>query len=253
MKYCYSVIAALALLVAFTACKKETSKDTPKEDKLPEGAVDLGIVITRGDGTTYNLYWAACNVCETGFVSSPEIYGDYYAWGETGAKTNYNWQSYRWSGDSHISLNKYCTNSSYGTVDNITKLQKAENPGETMDDVARAKLGGKWRMPTYTEWKALKDNTTWNTTNDYEGTGVKGIIITSKVEGYEDKSIFLPYAGRRNGASLDDAGTHAFYWTSEVDKDEPCFAYSTCITTSDGSFLGGNYRECGEPVRAVTE
>ncbi|MBQ9475540.1 MAG: protein kinase, partial [Bacteroidales bacterium] len=38
-------------------------------------AIDLGL--------PSGLMWASCNLCESGFVSSPEIFGDYYAWGET--------------------------------------------------------------------------------------------------------------------------------------------------------------------------
>ena len=50
---------------------------------IPEEAVDLGIEMTRGDGTTYKLYWAKSNLSEDGLCSNPEDYGDYYAWGET--------------------------------------------------------------------------------------------------------------------------------------------------------------------------
>ena len=32
---------------------------TTKESKCPKGAVDLGIVMTRSDGTTYKLYWSS--------------------------------------------------------------------------------------------------------------------------------------------------------------------------------------------------
>ncbi|MBQ4287372.1 MAG: hypothetical protein II770_05010, partial [Bacteroidales bacterium] len=52
-------------------------------------------------------------------------------------------------------------------------------------------------MPTNAEWTALKDaaNFTWTWTDDYEGTGIAGRIVTSKVSGYEGNSIFLPACG----------------------------------------------------------
>ena len=45
-------------------------------------------------GLPSGLLWAKCNLG----ASSPEEYGDYYAWGETTTKSNYNWSTY-----------KYCT------------------------------------------------------------------------------------------------------------------------------------------------
>ncbi len=58
-------------------------KQEEAKPKVPEGAVDLGIVMTREDGTTYNLYWAKSNLCENGLCANTDDYGDYFAWGET--------------------------------------------------------------------------------------------------------------------------------------------------------------------------
>ena len=63
---------------------------------------------------------------------------------------------------------------------------------ELEDDVAHVILGGKWRMPTDDEWAELLNNCTRTWTDNYNGTGVKGRIVTSNIEGYKDKSIFLP-------------------------------------------------------------
>ena len=96
-----------------------------KDGHCPSGAVDLGL----------SVYWATCNLRESGFVGSPEAYGDYYAWGETETKSEYNWSIYKWCNGSYDSLTQYNTNSSYGTVDNKTIL-------DPEDDVAHVKLGG---------------------------------------------------------------------------------------------------------------
>ena len=53
---------------------------TTKESKCPKGAVDLGIVITRKDGSTYKLYWAKSNLSTSGLCANPEDYGDYFVW-----------------------------------------------------------------------------------------------------------------------------------------------------------------------------
>ena len=90
-------------------------------------AVDLGL----------SVKWASCNVGAT----TPEDCGDYYAWGEIEEKENYDWSTYKWCNGSYDTQTKYCTNSSYGTVDNKTTL-------DLEDDVAHVKWGGSWRMPT---------------------------------------------------------------------------------------------------------
>ena len=95
---------------------------TTKESTIPAGAVDLGIVMTRTDGTTYKLYWAKSNLSDKGLCATPEDYGDYYAWGETAPKENYSWSTYKFSTSSSGPFSKYNTSSSYGTVDKKTVL-----------------------------------------------------------------------------------------------------------------------------------
>ena len=190
-------------------------------------AVDLGL----------SVKWATCNVG----ASKPEEYGDYYAWGETEPKTTYSWATYKWCNGSNITLTKYNTKSSCGTVDNKTVLELA-------DDAARVNWGGAWRMPTDDEWTELRENCTWTWTDDYNGTGVKGRIVTSKTNG---NSIFLPAAGFRGSDDLSRAGDYGYYWSSSLYTDHPNGAwdvgfYSDDVRRNDGSrFYGCSVR----PVR----
>ena len=154
--------------------------------------VDLGL----------SVKWATCNVGAT----SPEEYGNYYAWGETETKTTYYWNTYKWCNGSANTQTKYCTNSSYGTVDSNTKLYLS-------DDAAAVNWGGAWRMPTSAEWNELRNNCTWIWTDDYNGTGVAGRIVTSNING---NSIFLPAAGFRYHDGLYDAGGYGTYWSSSL-------------------------------------
>lgn len=163
--------------------------------------VDLGL----------SVKWATCNVGAT----KPEEYGDYFAWGETQPKSIYNWSTYKYCNGSSTSLTKYCTDSSYGTVDNKTILEAA-------DDAARANWGGSWRMPTKAEQDELRNNCTWTWTTQ---NGVNGYKVTSKKSGYTNKSIFLPAAGCRRGSSLYDAGSYGYYWSSSLYTDGPISAY----------------------------
>ena len=219
--------------------------------------VDMGI--KTSDGKT--LYWSTRNLCESGFVNSPEEYGDYYAWGETapyyssqspltwknGKSAGYIWASYKWCNGSYDTLTKYNTERSYGTVDNKTVLNQE-------DDVASVTLGGKWRMPTDAEWTELRTKCTWTWTTNYNGTGVKGRIVTAT----NGNSIFLPAAGRRYGSNIDYVGYDCNYWSLSLRTDEPSYAWA--VTLSSGNYFDSEnvFRNCfgryyGLSVRPVSE
>ena len=195
---------------------------------LTERWVDLGL--------PSGLLWATCNVGAT----SPEEYGDYFAWGETTPKTTYDWATYAWCNGSQYTLTKYCDNAAYGYngfTDNLTILQ----PG---DDAATVNYGG--RTPTREEWQELSGNTTseWTTQN-----GVDGRRFT----GSNGNSLFLPAAGLRWGSSLYSAGSLGFYWSSSLYPDYPIYAWSFGFN-SDGLGVYYNYgRYYGFSVRAVRQ
>ena len=156
--------------------------------------VDLGL----------SVKWATFNVGAT----KPEEYGEYFAWGETEPKSNYGWAMYKWYNGSNKQYSKYCTQSSYwggtGPMDNKAVL-------DPEDDAAHASWGGSWRMPTEAEWYELITNCTWMWTSDYNGTGVKGQIVSAS----NGNSIFLPAAGSMS-AILSYAGTFGYYWASSL-------------------------------------
>lgn len=192
--------AAIVLLSATTSCGiLEGGGDSPKN------AVDLGL----------SVKWATCNLG----ASSPEQPGDFYAWGETTPKTSFgSMEGYKWSyaekssyGDEILLFSKYNSQSNQGKVDNKSKL-------DIEDDAARAKLGGKWRMPTKKEFQELLDNCemSWTTQG-----GVDGMEFKSKING---NTIFLPAAGlyaskgsmNPSGSILSEAGKSGYYWSSEL-------------------------------------
>ena len=148
--------------------------------------VDLGL----------SVKWATCNVG----ASSPESFGDYYAWGETNTKSVYSWSTYKWSDDSAFEMLKYSVFGKH--VDNKKVL-------EFEDDVARVKWGGNWRIPTKEEIDELINDCYWIWTNQ---NGVDGFLIT----GITGKSIFLPRAGghEKGAYSFEKFG---IYWSSTLD------------------------------------
>ena len=202
---------------------------------MPAGAVDLGL----------SVLWATCNLGTSGFVSSPEEYGAYYAWGETTTKSNYAWSTYKFGTSSSGPFSKYNTQSYYGTVDNKTVL----DPG---DDVAHVKLGGNWRMPTDAEWTELRTKCTWTWTTNYNGTGVKGRIVTAS----NGNSIFLPAAGSRSDTNLYGAGSGGHYWSSSLCTDHPSTAWNLEFSSYPGDVsrnYGDGSRCLGFSVRPVSE
>ena len=167
---------------------------------LPE-AIDLGL----------SVKWASFNLG----ASSPEGYGNYYAWGEVLPKEEYSWTTYKWCyGRSNRTLTKYNHNESYGIVDNKYTL-------DPEDDAAYVSLGENWRIPSTEEGMELWNNSSCTWTRDYNGTGVAGMVVTSTKPGYTDKSVFFPAIGYDyNGGHIHDipAGVHVLYWySSEYD------------------------------------
>ena len=207
---------------------KYASCSVTVETPCPSGAVDLGL----------SVYWGTTNIG----ASKPEDYGDYYAWGETEPKESYSWSTYKFGTSSSGPFFKYNTSDSYGTVDNKTVL-------EPEDDVASVKLGGEWRMPTDAEWTELRTKCTWTWTTNYNGTGVKGQIVTAT----NGNSIFLPAAGYRRDTKLYDAGSYGYYWSSSLNTDKPSIAWYVNINSGTVRRRDYGYRSYGQSVRPVSE
>lgn len=212
---------------------------------VPDGAVDLGIVITRKDGSTYQLFWAECNIG----ASTPEGFGEYYAWGETETKESYSWETYKWANGALNKLTKYCPNYKDGYWDG-TGGPDDKTELEPEDDVAHMKLGGNWRMPTDAEWDALRnsENCTWTWTTQ---NGVNGRLVTSTRNG---NSIFLPAAGYKDGYDLLNLGCDGYYWSSSLLTNYPYGAWHLYFdSTNVLTYNLYRYRLNGLPVRPVTE
>ncbi len=162
------------------------------------------------------ILWAETNVG----ASSAEEAGDYFAWGETDAKSEFSDTNSEWYGKEH--------------TDNLT----AE------EDAATVNWGTGVRMPTQTEMEELRDKCTWTaaTVNN-----VAGFKIVSKTNGNE---IFLPSAGYYKGTDLLKSGTNGYYWCSTPSNEKSAYSLDTF---SGKLIVSGYYRYFGRTVRAVAE
>lgn len=242
---------------------------------VPEGTVDLGIVFKREDGSKYHLFWATTNLNEHGLCAKPEDYGDYYAWADPvpyyqeghsqdnpcsswrGDKNGYDWKNYKWceriESTAQQMITRYYSadiNTVFWTDGGHPDEKKEFSDYDYVDDPARATLGGQWRTPSHKEWNTLKANCTLTWTEDYNGTGVAGTIVTSNVKGYTDRSIFLPAAGLRTEQELHQLGLRSCYMSSTRADSTTAFVFNN-ENGPLGSYPALRYQ--GYPVRAVWE
>lgn len=183
-----------------------TTLETPVEYEY----VDLGL--------PSGLKWATHNIGAT----TPEEYGNYYAWGEVLPKETYT------------------------SANSLTYGKSMNDISGTEYDAATFNWGGDWRMPTRAEQEELSNNCTWTWTTQ---NGVKGYKVTSKING---NSIFLPAAGCRDGSSLNSAGSFGYYWGSTPDVSGVSSAYGLYFYSGYQDM--SNYdRKCGRSVRPVIE
>ena len=193
--------------------------------------VDLGLSVN----------WASFNVGAT----KAEEFGDYFAWGETSPKNDYWWTTYELCNGSSSTLTKYNNDSNFGTVDNKTEFKDYDYE----EDAARQAFGAKWRMPTAAEWAELQEKCTWTWTNNYNGTGIEGTIITAS----NGNSIFLPAAGCRIGTNINDVSSYGFYWSSSLRTYNPLNAWSVYFSSGDVGVASGHRRCDGISVRPVSD
>ncbi|MBE6288039.1 MAG: hypothetical protein E7099_07630 [Mediterranea massiliensis] len=142
--------------------------------------VDLGLP----SGTR----WATCNVGGT----KPEQPGGLYAWGELATKTNYVRENSKTHGKD---------------LNDIS--------GKATHDVAAAKWGKGWRIPTKAEFDELLLHCNYKYVQRGDLWGHEFTNPTNK------RSIFLPATGFKEGSSKHElAKVNGAYWTSSPHQDQ---------------------------------
>ena len=185
-------------------------------------AVDLGL----------SVKWAGHNLGAAG----PEDSGAFIAWGEKEKKKWYIWKNYSLAenGDKMIRYNEH---------DGLKTLLRE-------DDIAFARLGGTWRLPTEAEWKQLIDSCSWV----WKTRGkVSGYEIRSRRTG---GSIFLPAADKKGldlSTVLNLSGEkNGYYWSSTRNRDLPSYARELVIGSGQHR-ITSEERYYGLTIRPVCE
>ena len=196
------------------------------------------------------LKWATMNVGATGVTD----YGLYFQWGDTqgytadqvgstSGKKPFYWDDYKYftvdttqEGDAYASgkITKY------NSIDGKTQL-------DTEDDAAKANWGGSWRMPTAAEFAAFGAavNTAW--TNDYQSSGIKGLVCTAK-DG-SGAELFFPAAGYCSSGDVEYVGSYGGYWSSSLSSlTDGSYVY---FVSGGVHWRGSDYRCNGQSVRGV--
>lgn len=193
--------------------------------------VDLGL----------SVKWATFNVGAT----SPEEYGDYFAWAETTPKSDYTWKTYKYCNGSGSSLTKYCKYNTYGYNGYRDFLSSLD----ISDDAANVNWGDKWKIPSYHDWCELmnSDNCTWEWTSI---NGINGYKIQSKIAEYKDNWIFIPAAGCRNYTDLKYESESCKYWSETNNTHLPYESGAVLFTSTIYTIMMGE-RCQGLTIRPV--
>ena len=174
---------------------------------------DAGYLTSEIDNTNGHAFieigglkWATMNI---GAEDITDV-GLYFQWGDiegftsdqVGVDKQFTWNDYKFnpSGDGS-------TFTKYNATDEKTVLDLEDDP------VAHA-WGSDWRTPTYAEFQAFYAAVDTEWTNDYEDSGIAGLICTDKED--ESKVIFFPAAGLCNQGSVISDNTEGFYWSKSL-------------------------------------
>lgn len=248
---CYNVYPTVKLMGLFEILADPYAEEEEiilcPDDNHPH-AIDLGMAGV----------WSCCNVG----ASKPEEFGNYYAWGETGTKSNYSLETYKYYSDTHENKDlsggytKYCSYGEFGYGHGVIMSENGEDGVyidgftdgltelETKDDAAAVNWGNSWRTPSYDQFFDLQYFCCykWTQVNQVYGLLLKG----------NGNYIFLPAVGYRDGESMCNAGLNGNYWLRNSFEDtlNPFMAISFDIIDS-AIASGAHDRASGLTVRPV--
>ena len=176
-------------------------------------------------------------------------FGQKFSWGGVNGYTNdqvsgschaFSWTDYEFGNGTSSPGATGMTK--YNSTDGKTVL-------DAEDDAATVNMGSGWRMPTIAEFQALGTATTSAWTANYEGSGVAGLVLTSKAD--SNVKLFFPAAGYCNDGSVYLVGSSGQFWSRSLYLPNMQFAYNIYFN-SDYAYWNNYYsRRSGYSVRGV--
>ena len=201
--------------------KNKTAVSTQKNECKP---IDLGL--------KSGLLWADRNV---GAENTTDA-GDYFMWGSTEPNTNdiCNWENFPLNNKStHLNIQYF------------NSIKNAVCPNDVLTpeyDAATVILGSEWRLPTKEDFEELIDNTKHKWVENYNDSGVDGMLFTSKTN---SKELFMPETGFRYGTSGARTIMSTIYlWNSSLHSSAGnafnfyCNDSNACCMLFDDCFYG---------------
>ena len=193
--------------------KKEATITQTKEIKYVAGnAIDLGL----------SVLWSDINLGAT----TPESFGEYFAWGETKPKEQYSKDNYM-----HYdhSMNQY--------------LDIGEDISGTKYDAAHVNLGNGWRMPSNTELQELIKNCEWEWVKS-------GNTLGYKITGKNGNYIFMPAGGCILYSTVSSQNEWTEYWSSSERQKYKGDAYLLVENGYNPTVISSD-KIYGVPIRPV--
>ena len=211
------IISLLAL--AACSCTPEYFGEHKVSVNGYDGPIETGLEVDLG----LSAKWSGYNVG----ADAPEQAGCFYAWGETSPKQEFTEQGYT-AFPGGESLTPEC-------------------------DIAYRTYGYGWHMPSPEDYLELAEKCT-ATYVCYHG--VNGWVVTSRVKGYEGKSIFFPACGYAAGSTVNYAGEYAVYWTDASAAEgnlraQNAFFQKDSLRLNAPPRGAGGLAWCGYSVRGV--
>lgn len=216
-------------------------------DNAPRGKTSQAIDLGLPSGTK----WAEWNIG----ASSPEQYGNYYAWGEVSPKADYSWATYFDSDSKGEHFKTYFIDNKNNNIGKYSVVM-------TNRDVAHVKWGGDWHIPTADQFGELEKQCKWER---HKLRGVWGV----KVTGPNGNSIFLPAAGFMHRRTVNEKGETCIYWSGDLlsserrklfeEKKFDVYDYASglgiCIPPNEDLLIyhAEIYRRRGHSIRAVKD
>ncbi len=197
----------ITLATVLFSCSKD-------DDNTPQAEEDATVEICDPDGyekghayvdlgLTTKQKWATANVGAANATDN----GSYFKWGGVNAITSIDDEA------AEVKLES--------TEDSLTMTLAAEN------DAATVNMGGKWRMPTMTDMQKLTQQCYLKWTNNYHGTGAKGLVVYKAKDSNDRGKASLPNGPDKPKGTYTLADKHIFIPAAGCYFNEKIFSEST--------------------------